>query len=78
MARTRDITGSKFVNNLYKVYYDLKNKTDVFTSSIVVDEVAVQQFEHIPEYARKLIICNIKRHKCVTTLRHFLVFHRSI
>ena len=41
--------------------YDLKNKTDVFTSSIVVDEVAVQQFEHIPEYARKLIICKAGR-----------------
>jgi len=41
--------------------YDLKNKTDVFTSSIIVDEVAVQQFEHIPEYARKLIICKAGR-----------------
>ena len=41
--------------------YDLKNKTDVFTSSIVVDEVTVQQFEHIPEYARKLIICKAGR-----------------
>lgn len=41
--------------------YDLKNKTDVFTSSIVVDEIAVQQFEHIPEYARKLIICKAGR-----------------
>lgn len=41
--------------------YDLKNKTDVFTSSIVVDEIAVQKFEHIPEYARKLIVCKAGR-----------------
>tara|TARA_R100001082_G_C4361926_1_gene159820 strand:+ start:319 stop:924 length:606 start_codon:yes stop_codon:yes gene_type:complete len=41
--------------------YDVKNKTDVFTSAMIVDQVEVQKFEHIPEYARKLIICKAGR-----------------
>ncbi len=41
--------------------YDLENKTDVFTQSMVVDQITVQQFEHIPEYARKLIITKAGR-----------------
>jgi|TARA_R110002110_G_scaffold171456_3_gene373906 hypothetical protein len=41
--------------------YDLENKTDIFTAALVVDQIAVQQFEHIPEYARKLIICKAGR-----------------
>lgn len=41
--------------------YDLKNKTDVFTTTMSVDEIAVQHFEHIPEYAKKLIVCKAGR-----------------
>ena len=36
--------------------FDLENKTDVFTNTPVVDQILVQHFEHIPEYARKLIV----------------------
>ena len=41
--------------------YDLKNKTDVFTSDPQVDKVLVQQFEHIPEYARRYIVVKASR-----------------
>jgi hypothetical protein len=41
--------------------YDLENKTDVFTNTPVVDQILVQHFEHIPEYARKLIIIKAGR-----------------
>jgi hypothetical protein len=35
--------------------YDLDKKTDVFSSDISLNLVTVQQFEHIPEYARRYI-----------------------
>lgn len=41
--------------------YDLKNKTDIFTSDPQVDKVLVQQFEHIPEYARRYIVVKASR-----------------
>jgi hypothetical protein len=41
--------------------FDLENKTDVFTNTPVVDQILVQHFEHIPEYARKLIIIKAGR-----------------
>lgn len=41
--------------------YDLKNKTDVFTYNPQVDKVLVQQFEHIPEYARRYIVVKASR-----------------
>ena len=41
--------------------YDLKNKTDIFTYDPVVDKVLVQQFEHLPEYARRYIIVKASR-----------------
>ncbi len=42
--------------------YDLENKTDVFASTTpVVDQILVQHFEHIPEYARKLIVIKAGR-----------------
>ena len=41
--------------------YDLKNKTDVFTYNPVVDKVLVQQFEHLPEYARRYIVVKSSR-----------------
>jgi hypothetical protein len=41
--------------------YDLKNKTDVFTVVPLVDQVTAEHFEHIPEYARKLIVIKAGR-----------------
>ncbi|QLF87980.1 putative tail tube A [Pelagibacter phage Hroenn EXVC015P] len=41
--------------------YDLKNKTDVFTYNPVVDKVLVQQFAHLPEYARRYIVVKASR-----------------
>jgi hypothetical protein len=41
--------------------FDLENKTDVFTNTPVVDQILVQHFEHIPEYARKLIVIKAGR-----------------
>jgi len=35
--------------------YDMDNHTDVFTSAPTLDVVLVQQFEHLPEYARQYI-----------------------
>ena len=35
--------------------YDLDNHTDVFTTTPTLDVVLVQQFEHLPEYARRYI-----------------------
>ncbi len=35
--------------------YDLDKKTDVFSSDISLNLVTVQQFEHLPEYARRYI-----------------------
>ena len=42
--------------------YDLKNHTDVFTTAPVqVDKTMIQQFEHIPEYARRYITVKAAR-----------------
>ncbi len=44
--------------------YDLDNHSDVFTSSVVtptVDVVLIQQFEHLPEYARRYIAIKAAR-----------------
>ena len=46
--------------------YDLKNKTDIFTYDPTVDKVLVQQFEHLPEYARRYI--SVKASRRVTLL----------
>lgn len=35
--------------------YDMDNHTDIFSSAPKVDVVLVQQFEHLPEYARRYI-----------------------
>ena len=43
--------------------YDMENHTDVFSSSTVptLDLVLVQQFEHLPEYARRYITVKAAR-----------------
>ena len=41
--------------------YDLEKHTDVFTSAPQVDIVLVQQFEHLPEYARRYIVVKASR-----------------
>ncbi len=41
--------------------YDLKNHTDVFSSDPMIDKVLVQQFEHLPEYARRYIVVKAAR-----------------
>lgn len=41
--------------------YDLKNHTDVFTLDPKLDKVLVQQFEHLPEYARRYIVVKASR-----------------
>jgi len=42
--------------------YDLKNHTDVFaTAPVQVDKTMIQQFEHIPEYARRYITVKAAR-----------------
>ena len=41
--------------------YDLKNHTDVFTYNPQIDKVLVQQFEHLPEYARRYIVVKASR-----------------
>jgi hypothetical protein len=41
--------------------YDLTNKTDIFTKVPPVDQISVEQFEHIPEYARRLIVTKAGR-----------------
>lgn len=41
--------------------YDLENKTDVFTNAPIVDYVLVQQFEQLPEYARRYITTKAAR-----------------
>ena len=41
--------------------YDLKNHTDVFTFNPKLDKVLVQQFEHLPEYARQYIVVKAAR-----------------
>lgn len=41
--------------------YDLENKTDVFTTAPIVDYVLVQQFEQLPEYARRYITAKAAR-----------------
>lgn len=41
--------------------YDLTNKTNIFTQVPPVDTITVEQFEHIPEYARRLIITRAGR-----------------
>lgn len=41
--------------------YDLKNHTDVFTYDPQIDKVLVQQFEHLPEYARRYIVVKASR-----------------
>tara|TARA_Y100001938_G_C8095810_1_gene438057 strand:- start:1297 stop:1905 length:609 start_codon:yes stop_codon:yes gene_type:complete len=43
--------------------YDMENDTDVFSSSTVptLDLVLVQQFEHLPEYARRYITVKAAR-----------------
>jgi len=35
--------------------YDMDNHTDVFTTAPTLDVVLVQQYEHLPEYARQYI-----------------------
>ena len=41
--------------------YDLENHTDVFTADPLIDKVLVQQFEHLPEYARRYIAAKAAR-----------------
>jgi hypothetical protein len=41
--------------------YDLKNHTDVFTKDPMIDKVLIQQFEHLPEYARRYITIKASR-----------------
>ena len=41
--------------------YDLDNHTDVFTTAPTLDVVLVQQFEHLPEYARRYITAKAAR-----------------
>jgi|TARA_R100001443_G_scaffold100560_2_gene108030 hypothetical protein len=41
--------------------YDIENHTDVFTSAPKLDVVLIQQFEHIPEYARRYITMKAAR-----------------
>lgn len=48
--------------------YDLENKTDVFTTAPIVDYVLVQQFEHLPEYARRYIAAKAARRFAARTV----------
>jgi|TARA_E500000318_G_scaffold35826_1_gene34913 hypothetical protein len=41
--------------------YDLKNHTDVFDKDPMIDKVLIQQFEHLPEYARRYITIKASR-----------------
>ena len=41
--------------------YDLDNDTDIFTKAIPLDVVLVQQFEDLPEYARRYITSKAAR-----------------
>jgi hypothetical protein len=41
--------------------YDLENHTDVFTADPLIDKVLIQQFEHLPEYARRYITAKAAR-----------------
>jgi hypothetical protein len=41
--------------------YDLDNHTDVFTEAPKLNVVLVQQFEHLPEYARRFITMKTAR-----------------
>ena len=41
--------------------YDLDNHKDTFTSAPTLDVVLVQQFEHLPEYARRYITAKAGR-----------------
>ena len=42
--------------------YDLKNHTNVFTTAPVqIDKTMIQQFEHLPEYARRYIVVKAAR-----------------
>ena len=41
--------------------YDLKNHTDVFDKDPMIDKVLIQQFEHLPEYARRYIVIKASR-----------------
>ena len=41
--------------------YDMDNHTDIFTTTPTVDVVLVQQFEHLPEYARRYITVKASR-----------------
>tara|TARA_B100001996_G_scaffold201803_2_gene154516 strand:+ start:609 stop:1211 length:603 start_codon:yes stop_codon:yes gene_type:complete len=48
--------------------YDLDNHTDIFTSAPSVDVVLVQQFEHLPEYARRYITAKASRRFAARTI----------
>jgi hypothetical protein len=39
----------------------MDNHTDIFTSAPTIDVVLVQQFEHLPEYARRYITAQAAR-----------------
>ena len=41
--------------------YDMDNHTDIFTSAPTIDVVLIQQFEHLPEYARRYITAKASR-----------------
>ena len=41
--------------------FDLKNNTDVFSDSVAVDQVTIQEFEQIPEVFRRLIMIKAGR-----------------
>jgi hypothetical protein len=41
--------------------YDMDNHTDIFTTAPTIDVVLVQQFEHLPEYARRYITAKASR-----------------
>ena len=48
--------------------YDLDNHTDIFTSDKQLDVVLVQQFEHLPEYARRYITSKAARRFAARTI----------
>ena len=48
--------------------YDLDNHTDIFTADKQLDVVLVQQFEHLPEYARRYITAKAARRFAARTI----------
>lgn len=48
--------------------YDLDNHTDIFTKAPTLDVVLVQQFEHLPEYARRYITSKAARRFAARTI----------